>query len=166
MYVNNKKLYEDIADWLKRRESDPMARMGEYTAQAILLVANNLVKRYNFSNYTWREEMVGDGVECCVKYLKNYNLKFTNPHAYLTTVCYSAFVNRIKKENHQNHIKYKIYINEVVDIEEFDDDGNQIHVDYSFYRNIGEKLKEQKPKEKAEALDEPKPEVGLEAFLE
>lgn len=165
MYLNNKKLYQDISEWQGRRDINPDALMGEYTAECILLVAHNLVKRYNFANYTWREDMIGDGVECCVKYLKNYKLEYTNPHAYITQICFTAFVNRIKKENHQNRIKYKVYVSDVADIEEFDDNGNQIHIDYSFYKDIGEKLKDEPaPPAKYEFSGPPRA-IGLERFL-
>lgn len=142
MYVDNKLLYEDIVDWHKRRETNPVAKMGDYTAKAVILIANNLVKRWNFQNYTWRDEMALDAIEVCARYLHKYNTQYKNVHAYITRICERACVNRLKKENKQTRIKYKYYLQAIPDLEEYDDDGNAIQIDYSFFKDIGEKLKE------------------------
>ena len=142
MYVDNKLLYEDIVDWHKRRETNPVAKMGDYTANAVILIANNLVKRWNFQNYTWRDEMALDAIEVCARYLHKYNTQYKNVHAYITRICERACVNRLKKENKQTRIKYKYYLQAIPDLEEYDDDGNAIQIDYSFFKDIGEKLKE------------------------
>lgn len=153
MYVDNKKLYEDICDWLERRKVDPKAQMGIYTQKSIIEIANNLVKRWNFQNYTWRDEMALDAIEICTRYLHNYDPKFKNAHAYLTKNCFSACVTRLKKENRQTRIKYKYYLEAIPELEEFDDDGNPIQIDYSFYKDIGDKLKENNETKKIEPLE-------------
>lgn len=163
-YVNNKLLYEDMVDWEKRRAENPSAQMGNYTAQSIILIAENLVKRWNFSGYTWRDDMALDAIEVCVKYLKSYNTQYTNVHAYITRMCERACVNRLKKENHQVKIKYKYYLNAIPELEEFDDDGNPVQTDYAFYKDIGEKLKEA-PGKKIKPI-EPDEDCGLSRFID
>jgi hypothetical protein len=164
MYVDNKLLYEDIVEWHKRRETNPVAKMGDYTAKSVILIANNLVKRWNFQNYTWRDEMALDAIEVCARYLHKYNTQYTNVHAYITRICERACVNRLKKENKQTRIKYKYYLQAIPDLEEFDDDGNAIQIDYSFFKDIGEKLKEA-PGKKIVPL-EPVEEGGLAEFID
>ena len=75
-------------------------------------IAHKLSYAPNFINYSYREEMVGDGVIRMFKALmsKKYNhLKGTNPFSYFTRIAFNAFRNRIKKEKHihETHEKYK-----------------------------------------------------------
>ena len=75
-------------------------------------IATHLSYRPNFINYTYREEMVGDGIENCIRYAKNFNPeKSKNPFAYFTQIIYYAFLRRIAKEKKQTTIKEKIVQN-------------------------------------------------------
>lgn len=165
MYVENAKLLKDMIDWKERREVNPQAQMGDYTAKAIILIANNLVKRWNFQNYTWRDEMALDAIEVCVRYLHNFDTtKYSNPHAYITQACHRACVNRLKKESKQLRAKYAYYLHAIPDLEEFDEDGNAVQIDYSFYKDIGEKLKAS-PDKKHVMVEEVEP-GGLAEFID
>lgn len=167
MYVDNKKLYADICDWLERRNVDPQAKMGDFTARAIILIANNLVKRWNFQNYTYKDEMALDAIEICARYLHKFDVtKYKNPHAYITKICEQACITRLKKESRQTRIKYRYYLEAIPDLEEYDDEGNPIQVDYSFFKDIGEKLKEGSDLKKAATIEEDTQEDdGLMEFL-
>jgi len=64
------------------------------------------------AGYTYREEMVGDGIVRMFKALisKKYNReKGTNPFSYFTRIAFNAFRNRIKKEKtiHDAHERYQ-----------------------------------------------------------
>jgi predicted phage-related endonuclease len=67
--------------------------------------------------YTYREEMVMDAVENCLKAIENYNLEAAtrtgkpNAFAYFTQISWYAFLRRIAKEKKQQDIKMK-YINQ------------------------------------------------------
>ena len=53
-------------------------------------------------------EMIGDCIENCIQYIKNFNPeKSSNPFAYFTQIIYYAFIRRIQKEKKQLYIKYK-----------------------------------------------------------
>lgn len=74
----------------------------------ILAIATNLSFRYNFINYTYREEMVGDAIETCIRYVDNFDPdKGNNPFAYFTQICYFAMIRRINKEAKQSDIRKK-----------------------------------------------------------
>ena len=65
--------------------------------------------RPNFINYTFRDDMISDGIENCLQYLDNFNpKKSNNPFAYFTQIIYYAFVRRIQKEKKQTTIKHKL----------------------------------------------------------
>lgn len=139
-YVDNKQLLAAIKKWQAVRETNPNAPPCNTIGKAILDISSNLSKRYNFSGYTqdWKEQMIGDGIELCVKYIKNFNAeKYSNPHAYITTICFSAFQARIKKERKESVKKYKYFVEEVFD---FEDDDMVKHVDIDFYQDMVSKI--------------------------
>lgn len=95
----------------------------------LLQIAQNLSYRRNFINYSFREEMVGDGVENCLKYIDNYNCReYHNPFAYFTQTCFYAFVRRINKEDKQSEVKGAVYDKQVVE--------HEIHDKYEFQNAI------------------------------
>lgn len=83
-------------------------RASNYIGECIWLIANRLSTNRNFIGYTYREEMIGDAIENCLRYLHNFDPdKSKNPFAYFTTIMYYAFLRRIDKEKKQSYIKYK-----------------------------------------------------------
>ena len=81
-------------------------------AQMISKISNKLSFASNFINYSYREEMAGDGIIRMMKALiaQKYNReKGTNPFSYFTRIAFNAFRNRIKKEKHihETHEKYR-----------------------------------------------------------
>ena len=86
--------------------------MSDYIGLTIYKIAKHLAYRPNFVNYTYRDEMIGDGVENCLKYIHNFNgKKSKNAFSYVTQIIYYAFIRRIKKEKKQQYIKYKLFEN-------------------------------------------------------
>jgi hypothetical protein len=86
--------------------------MSNNLAEMISKISHKLSYASNFINYSYREEMVGDGVVRMLKALlqKKYDKsKGTNPFSYFTRIAFNAFRNRIKKEKHihETHEKYK-----------------------------------------------------------
>ena len=87
--------------------------MPNYVAQCFLRIAEGLSHKANFIRYTYREEMVMDAVENCLKAIGNYNLEAAtrtgnpNAFAYFTQITWYAFLRRIAKEKKQQDIKMK-----------------------------------------------------------
>jgi DNA-directed RNA polymerase specialized sigma24 family protein len=119
-------------------------------------IANHLAYKSNFVNYTFRDEMILDGIENCITYIDNFDPeKSKNPFAYFTQITYYAFIRRIQKEKKQMDTKKK-YIGSL-DIQELLDssaDGNEHNSDYLDYirkavdesAQLEEKFKDQKSK--------------------
>ena len=84
-----------------------------YIAQCFLKIAEGLSHKSNFIRYTYREEMVMDAVENCLRAVENYNIEAAtrtgkpNAFAYFTQISWYAFLRRIAKEKKQQDIKYK-----------------------------------------------------------
>ena len=98
-------------------------------AQCFLRIAEGLSHKGNFIRYTYREEMVMDAVENCLKAISNYNLEAAtrtgkpNAFAYFTQITWYAFLRRITKEKKQQDIKLK-YLTKS-GIENFIDTGGE-----------------------------------------
>jgi hypothetical protein len=112
-YVNNK---EFLAAMIEYRDSvidaeesgDPRPVVPTYVAECIMKIATHLSYKPNFVNYTFREEMICDGIENCLQYIDNFNPeKSNNPFAYFTQIVYYAFLRRIQKEKKYLYTKYK-----------------------------------------------------------
>lgn len=96
----------------ERGEVPPKA--SNYIGECIWLIANRLSTNRNFIGYSYREEMIGDAIENCLRYLHNFNPdKSNNPFAYFTQIMYYAFLRRIEKEKKQSYIKYKSMENSI-----------------------------------------------------
>lgn len=159
-YVNNKELYAAIVDWKKKcAEAGHQVKQNDTIGMGIILIAEGLSHRFNFSGYTgtWKQEMISDGIEASVKGLINFDeTKYFNPHAYITQACFNAFVQRIKKERRENASKYSYFINHVYDA---NDDDMVAIADEDFIQDIFDKLQQyessQKTAKKVDAPDIP-----------
>jgi|TARA_B100000287_G_scaffold415854_1_gene449919 hypothetical protein len=113
-YIDNSEFLQAMKDWkLKCEEAEEAGEekppVTNYIGECFLKIANGLSYRPNFINYTYRSEMVSDGIENCLQYIHNFNPdKSNNPFAYFTQIIYYAFLRRIQKEKKQSHIKNKI----------------------------------------------------------
>ena len=113
-YVNNK---EFLAALIKYREDKEIAVLQDkpkppiprYIGECFLKIANHLSFKPNFVNYMFKEDMISDGIENCVRYIHNFNPeKSQNPFAYFTQIIHYAFLRRIQREKRQLEIKNKI----------------------------------------------------------
>ena len=135
-YVNNKEFslavvdYCESAEKARKQKSKNIPIVPDYIAECFLKIAEGLSHKSNFIRYTYREEMVMDAVENCLKAIKNYDIKTAtrtgtpNAFAYFTQISWYAFLRRIEKEKKQQDIKLKyianIGIDELVDNQDGD----------------------------------------------
>ena len=103
-YVDNKKFLQEMIKYkdsvtLAEEEGKTRPRVPIYIGDCIMKIATHLSYKPNFVNYTFREEMISDGIENCLQYIDNFNPeKSQNPFAYFTQIIYYAFLRRIQKE--------------------------------------------------------------------
>jgi len=117
-YVNNADFSTAVVEYVTvvreaKANEDKLPIVPDYIAQCFLRIAEGLSHKSNFVRYTYREEMVMDAVENCLKAIENYNLEAAtrsgrpNAFAYFTQISWYAFLRRIAKEKKQQDIKQK-----------------------------------------------------------
>ncbi len=123
-YINNKDFLQALIDYQKeikeaKKAGKSKPYVSDYIAMCFLQIAQRLSYRPNFINYTYKDDMISDGLENCLAYMHNFNpSKSKNPFAYFTQIIYYAFLRRIQKEKKQQYIKYKVYTEHQQEIEE------------------------------------------------
>jgi len=121
-YVNNADFSQAVVDYVTvvneaKKNSTTIPKVPNYVAQCFLRIAEGLSHKGNFIRYTYREEMVMDAVENCLKAINNYDIAAAtrtgkpNAFAYFTQITWYAFLRRIAKEKKQQDIKMKYIAN-------------------------------------------------------
>lgn len=145
-YVNNKEFLQAMIFYKRsvnkaKRIKIIKPSVPDYIGECFLKIANHLSYRPNFINYTYRDDMISDGIENCLQYLDNFNpRKSTNPFAYFTQIIYYAFVRRIQKEKKQVTIKHRM-----IQEANYDDMTLQPGEDREFKNQFTEFLKKNTP---------------------
>ena len=117
-YVNNADFSQAVVDYVTvvneaKDNNKELPIVTDYIASCFLKIAEGLSHKSNFSRYTYREEMVMDAVENCLKAINNYNLETAtrtgkpNAFSYFTQISWFAFLRRIAKEKRQQDVKMK-----------------------------------------------------------
>jgi hypothetical protein len=137
-YVNNKDFLaalEQYAIDIERAKEKglPKPQIPRYIGECFLKIANHLSYKPNFVNYMFKDDMICDGIENCVRYIHNFNPeKSKNPFAYFTQIIYYAFLRRIQQEKKQLEIK-----NKILEKTNFDEVSNDLDSsNYSEYNSI------------------------------
>ena len=121
-YVNNAEFSQAVVDYVHtvnsaRKKQKTIPKVPDYIAQSFLRIAEGLSHKSNFIRYTYREEMVMDAVENCLKAIPNYDIEAAtrtgkpNAFAYFTQISWYAFLRRIAKEKKQQDVKLKYLTN-------------------------------------------------------
>jgi len=112
-YVNNADLFEALVNYKTMvREAEDAGeekpRVPDYIGHCIFQIATRLATKPNFSGYSYKEDMISDGIENSLLYINNFNPeKSQNPFAYFTQIIWYAFLRRIQKEKKQMYIRFK-----------------------------------------------------------
>jgi hypothetical protein len=121
-YVNNKEFGEAVAEHVRGVKEDVASGveprpMTDYIGLCLYKISNGLSHSPNFVNYTYREDMVMDAVENCVKVVNNFDITketrtgVPNAFSYFTQISYFCFLRRIAKEKRQMEIKQRLIDN-------------------------------------------------------
>ena len=133
-YVNNRDFSNAIVEYVT--EANTAIDSGKqapvvtnYIAECFLKICEGLSRKSNFVRYSYREEMVMDAVENCLKAIKNYNVENAtrsgkpNAFGYFTQIAWFAFIRRIQREKKQQDVKLRFIAEGALD--EFMVDANE-----------------------------------------
>lgn len=152
-YVSNADFSQAVVEYVSKvneaqKNQSKIPTVPNYIAQCFLRIAEGLSHKSNFIRYTYREEMVMDGVENCLKAVLNYNIEAAtrtgkpNAFSYFTQIIWFAFLRRIAKEKKQQDIKMKYLTSS--GIEEFlnndNGDANSKAVISTFVDSLKERI--------------------------
>lgn len=162
-YINNKTLYgamihykNELKEAVVKGEEKPI--VPKYIGESILLICNNLAKKPNFSGYTYKMDMISDGIMDCISAVDNFNPdKTNNPFAYFTQIAWNAFLRRIQKEKKQTYIKMKNFENSFI-FSEMQEEGHSTQLKANEYsadvvRSYEEKLTKNKKPSKLSGIE-------------
>jgi len=129
-YVNGPQLHKNILEWYESGKEE----IPENVWVPCVDICKRLATKYNFSGYSYVDEMIDAGVTMVIKAIltKKYDpYRFKNPFAYFTQIAYNEFRRIINDEHRETYIKHKTLMNHYNEISDegisFDsgDDGNK-----------------------------------------
>ena len=167
-YVDNKKFLLAMVEWKDKckdyeDDDDYTPPLTNYIGECFLKIATHLSYRPNFINYSYRDEMISDGIQNCLQYAYNFDPeKSNNPFAYFTQIIYYAFLRRIQAEKKQVHVRNKMIEKQsYVPFITMAGDDTVYSIDETFINSLLPDEDVYKPKKKETTLAK-----GLEVFME
>lgn len=120
-YVDNKKFLEALIEHRKlvleaQEKGLDKPIVSRYLGECFIKIATHLSYKSNFINYSFKDDMISDGIENCLTAVEKFDpTKSANPFAYYTQIIFFAFVRRIQKEKKQQATKYRMLENIDID---------------------------------------------------
>lgn len=143
-YVDNKEFLEHMIEYRElllnaEENGDPVPQIPDEIGTIFWKIASHLSYKSNFINYAFRDDMISDGIENCIQYIRNFDPeKSKNPFSYFTQIIYYAFLRRIQKEKKQLYVRYKSLENDqILDSVSNDEFSNMSSLGFSkLYENM------------------------------
>lgn len=143
-YIDNQKFLAALIEHRTKVQTALAAgktkpQISNYIGDCFIKIARHLSYKNNFINYSFKDEMISDGIENCLAVVDNFDpAKSKNPFAYFTQIIFFAFVRRIQKEKKQLDTKYRF-----IDQLDINDMITQAHDAGEFQNQFLEYLKTQ-----------------------
>lgn len=152
-YVDKDILYQAYVDWYAAIEAaekngKDRPQPPKYLQESVIKICNKYASRFNFYNYSFKEEMIGDAIENIVRYLDRFDVvKYKNPFGYLSMIAERAFIRRIYRERKQAYVKHLLISNSDVltnvSTQQHDDEEYKMAFMETLQANLKPELEEQ-----------------------
>jgi hypothetical protein len=167
-YINKKDFLEALVAYrnecaIAKSKDLPDPPMPNYIGECFKQIAEGVCKNWRFSRYTYKEEMISDGIMNCLLYFKNFDPEHpkANPFGYFSQYIFNAAAQRINIEKEEQYVKYMTLIRSGVLEECNETEGDEHHPkQFELYENIAEFI-EKFEKSKQEAKEKKKKAVEL-----
>ena len=113
-YVNNREFTLALDKYSREckeaeAEGKIKPRMNSYLGDCIMRMSYRLANSPRFSGYSFKDEMIHNGILAAVKYANRFNGdKFDNGFAYVTQILFSHFIITIKNEKKKYETNLKL----------------------------------------------------------
>jgi hypothetical protein len=113
-YVENRSFTLALDDYSRackkaELEGKQKPQMNNYLGECIIKMSNRLANSPRFRNYSFREEMIHNGILAAVKYAHKFDGdRFDNGFAYVTQILFSHFIITIKNEKKKYETNLKL----------------------------------------------------------
>lgn len=132
-YFDKEELYNIIVDWqdrceAARKEGKEEPRMPDSIGAAIIETAENMSRRWNFSGYPFREDMVLEGILAATRATFSFdrNNPKKNPFGFFSFVIWRSFGQYITNEKKEYNNRKELFLDENYDSYETDITGHEI----------------------------------------
>ncbi len=117
-FVKNADIYAELLKW-RDSHKDPAKRvMSDQLGEYIYKIASRLTGHAKFRGYSddVKADLVSTACYKVVSGIKNYKFEYTNAFAYITQICWNAFVAVLSKYyKHQNGMR-RFYIESIAEV--------------------------------------------------
>ena len=105
--IDVKRIMKELKIGKKAAEKKAKGEITDELGEMFLKIAYNLANKSNFNNYTYKEEMIGLGIEYLCRFAKKFdkNNPKANAFSYCTQICYNGFIQAITKEKKRSELK-------------------------------------------------------------
>ena len=107
-YINNADFCRALLDYQEavakaKKTETTKPKIPNYIGECFMKIAEGLSHKPNFINYSYRDEMVGDGIENCLMYFQNLQTHLHTTHKLFTLLSCEEY--KKKKNNFMLNIK-------------------------------------------------------------
>lgn len=142
IYVDKAKFYQALVErhnqiqQLRANGDDSIPKISDYIGDCIQKICSNLARKYTFSGYHFRDDMVSDAIVHCIRYVDSFDItKSENPFSYFTQAAYYQFLAKIESEKQYSYVKAKSLMNSAI-YDELSEHGDIIRNDDHSFDNL------------------------------
>lgn len=126
-YIDNIKFQEEMENYISKyneaiKNNVKLPRISEFIGDCFIKLSTKLSESPSFRGFSFKDEMVSEGIENCIKYAHRFNPEMISKfyteqivkvkaYSYFTTVIVRAFIRKIQSEEHNKYISIKAYKN-------------------------------------------------------
>jgi len=113
-YINGKEMYDLLVIYNKEyltaiEQGLDKPPVSPKLAQCFVQIATRLANSWNFSGYTYKDEMIADGIIKCLDKVHRFDPAISEQSfSFFTQICWNAAIGRIKIEQHQTSVKARM----------------------------------------------------------